>query len=77
LLFTPSHPIESSAATADQSKSPRGVSGFQLNDGNFTIWKVQGKLGGYIEYVLWYPKSASDINDFLDLTAIPTRLVAF
>ncbi|KAF8580355.1 glycoside hydrolase family 35 protein [Ramaria rubella] len=31
-------------------KSPRGISGFKLNDGNFTTWKVQGKLGGYTNY---------------------------
>ncbi|VDB87383.1 unnamed protein product [Peniophora sp. CBMAI 1063] len=29
-------------------KSARGVRGFQLNpEGNFTEWKVQGKIGGY------------------------------
>ncbi|GBE78934.1 Probable beta-galactosidase [Sparassis crispa] len=31
-------------------KSPRGIPGFQLNGGNFTVWKVQGKLGGYMNY---------------------------
>ncbi|KAH9948330.1 glycoside hydrolase superfamily [Amylocystis lapponica] len=31
-------------------RSPRGIPGFQLNSGNFTSWKVQGKLGGYTEY---------------------------
>jgi len=31
-------------------KSPRGIPGFQLNTGNFTVWKVQGKLGGYTDY---------------------------
>ncbi|KAK0221395.1 galactose-binding domain-like protein, partial [Armillaria fumosa] len=29
---------------------PRGVRGFQLNDGTFTDWKVQGKVGGYTNY---------------------------
>lgn len=37
-------------ATADTTKSPRGVRGFQLNNGNFTTWKVQGKVGGYLKY---------------------------
>ncbi len=32
-------------------KSPRGIPGFKLNNGNFTTWKVQGKLGGYTQYV--------------------------
>ena len=32
-------------------KSARGVRGFQLNpEGNFTEWKVQGKIGGYTAY---------------------------
>ncbi|EKM56228.1 glycoside hydrolase family 35 protein [Phanerochaete carnosa HHB-10118-sp] len=31
-------------------RSPRGIPGFQLNSGNFTTWKVQGKLGGYTNY---------------------------
>ncbi|KAJ3987841.1 glycoside hydrolase family 35 protein [Lentinula detonsa] len=34
----------------DDAKSPRGVRGFQINTGNFTEWKVQGKLGGYTNY---------------------------
>ncbi|KAF8994482.1 glycoside hydrolase family 35 protein [Cyathus striatus] len=28
-------------------KSPRGIRGFKLDTGNFTTWKVQGKVGGY------------------------------
>ncbi|TFK34230.1 glycoside hydrolase family 35 protein [Crucibulum laeve] len=28
-------------------KSPRGIRGFKLDTGNFTEWKVQGKVGGY------------------------------
>ncbi|TFY68957.1 hypothetical protein EVJ58_g705 [Rhodofomes roseus] len=34
----------------DSAKSPRGISGFQLNSGNFTEWRVQGKFGGYNGY---------------------------
>ncbi|KAF7978647.1 hypothetical protein HWV62_45156 [Athelia sp. TMB] len=37
-------------ADPDTSKSPRGVRGFQLDSGNFSEWKVQGKLGGYLNY---------------------------
>ncbi|KAG7089034.1 hypothetical protein E1B28_010744 [Marasmius oreades] len=34
--------------TQDQMKSPRGIRGFQLNpSGNFSEWRVQGKVGGY------------------------------
>ncbi|KAG2073391.1 glycoside hydrolase family 35 protein [Suillus decipiens] len=36
---------------ADFEKSPRGVRGFMLNTGNFSAWKVQGKVGGYTNYV--------------------------
>ena len=32
-------------------RSPRGIPGFALTGGNFTTWKVQGKLGGYTKYV--------------------------
>ncbi|PPQ66179.1 hypothetical protein CVT24_000156 [Panaeolus cyanescens] len=35
----------------DLEKSPRGVRGFALDNGNkFTVWKVQGKVGGYNGY---------------------------
>ncbi|KAJ6612834.1 glycoside hydrolase family 35 protein [Mycena sp. CBHHK59/15] len=34
----------------DSSKNPRGVRGFALDSGNFTEWKVQGKVGGYTGY---------------------------
>ncbi|OCH94229.1 hypothetical protein OBBRIDRAFT_789567 [Obba rivulosa] len=34
----------------DNERSPRGIPGFQLNTGNFTTWKVQGKIGGYTGY---------------------------
>jgi len=34
----------------DGEKSPRGIRGYRLNDGSFTEWKVQGKLGGYSRY---------------------------
>ena len=35
----------------DEVKNPRGVRGFALNKGNFSEWKVQGKIGGYNKYV--------------------------
>ncbi|KAI0092324.1 glycoside hydrolase superfamily [Irpex rosettiformis] len=31
-------------------RSPRGIPGFALTGGNFTTWKVQGKLGGYTNF---------------------------
>ncbi|KAH9850132.1 glycoside hydrolase superfamily [Lenzites betulinus] len=31
-------------------KSARGIPGFALNGGTFTTWKVQGKVGGYLDY---------------------------
>ncbi|KAF7789942.1 hypothetical protein EIP86_000890 [Pleurotus ostreatoroseus] len=34
----------------DTERSPRGIPGFKLTGGNFTTWKVQGKLGGYTNY---------------------------
>lgn len=30
-------------------KSARGIPGFALNGGSITTWKVQGKVGGYLE----------------------------
>lgn len=33
------------------SKSPRGIRGFKLDAGSFGEWKVQGKVGGYREFV--------------------------
>lgn len=36
-------------AGTNAPKSPRGVPGFQLNNGTFGAWKVQGKVGGYTE----------------------------
>ncbi|EIN12800.1 glycoside hydrolase family 35 protein [Punctularia strigosozonata HHB-11173 SS5] len=41
---------EASDETPDSSKSPRGIRGFSLSSGNFSSWKVQGKLGGYQDY---------------------------
>ncbi len=36
----------------DNEKSTRGIAGFDLvGDGNFTIWRVQGKVGGYLKCV--------------------------
>ena len=37
------------AASTDAEKSPRGVRGFELDNGNFGPWKVQGKIGGYMK----------------------------
>lgn len=34
----------------DTSKSPRGVRGFKLEGGSFSEWKVQGKIGGYVNF---------------------------
>ncbi|KAI1789917.1 glycoside hydrolase superfamily, partial [Ganoderma leucocontextum] len=31
-------------------KPARGIAGFHLNDGTFTTWKVQGKVGGYTNF---------------------------
>lgn len=31
----------------------RGIRGFQLNSGNFSEWRVQGKLGGYTKYAIF------------------------
>lgn len=42
----------------NQSKSPRGIRGFKLSSGNFTEWKVQGKIGGYKECVYRGPLHA-------------------
>ncbi|KAJ7231397.1 glycoside hydrolase family 35 protein [Mycena haematopus] len=41
---------ETDGDNADSSKNPRGVRGFALDGGNFSDWKVQGKVGGYIAY---------------------------
>ncbi|KZV98894.1 putative beta-galactosidase [Exidia glandulosa HHB12029] len=35
---------------ADTSKSPRGIRGALLIGGEFSSWKVQGKLGGYTQF---------------------------
>ncbi|KAG9019237.1 hypothetical protein FRB90_004799, partial [Tulasnella sp. 427] len=34
----------------DGSRSPRGIRGYELRNGQFLYWKVQGKLGGYRSY---------------------------
>ena len=34
---------------ANNEKSARGIAGFALQGGNFYTWKVQGKVGGYLE----------------------------
>ncbi|KAJ7174237.1 glycoside hydrolase family 35 protein [Mycena crocata] len=36
---------------AETSKNPRGVRGFLLEAGNFSDWKVQGKVGGYTGFL--------------------------
>ncbi|KAJ4481275.1 glycoside hydrolase family 35 protein, partial [Lentinula aciculospora] len=36
--------------TLNDPKSPRGIRGFQLDSGNFSEWRVQGKVGGYSGY---------------------------
>ncbi|KAF7335702.1 Glycoside hydrolase family 35 protein [Mycena venus] len=41
---------ETDGDNADTSKNPRGVRGFALDNGNFSDWKVQGKVGGYTAY---------------------------
>ncbi|KAJ7445072.1 glycoside hydrolase family 35 protein [Mycena latifolia] len=41
---------ETEGDNADASKNPRGVRGFALEGGNFSDWKVQGKVGGYIAF---------------------------
>ncbi|KAJ7092896.1 glycoside hydrolase family 35 protein [Mycena belliarum] len=41
---------ETEGDDADSSKNPRGVRGFALEGGNFSDWKVQGKLGGYTAF---------------------------
>ncbi|KIO23116.1 glycoside hydrolase family 35 protein [Tulasnella calospora MUT 4182] len=34
----------------DGSRSPRGIRGYDLHNGDFTYWKVQGKSGGFNNY---------------------------
>ncbi|KAJ6779264.1 glycoside hydrolase family 35 protein [Mycena vulgaris] len=41
---------ETEEDNADASKNPRGVRGFALEGGNFSDWKVQGKVGGYTAF---------------------------
>ncbi|KAF9465360.1 glycoside hydrolase family 35 protein [Collybia nuda] len=41
---------ETSGSNPNSSKGPRGIRGFKLDTGNFTTWKVQGKVGGYTNY---------------------------
>ncbi|KAK7019437.1 hypothetical protein VNI00_018047 [Paramarasmius palmivorus] len=43
----PSVPLK---LNSNSMKTPRGVRGFKLNDGNITTWKVQGKIGGYTNF---------------------------
>jgi len=41
---------QTDGAMTNASKSPRGVRGFQLNNGTFGTWRVQGKIGGYTRF---------------------------
>lgn len=43
--------LNESGSAIDEEKSPRGVRGFILNTGDFGEWKVQGKVGGYTNYL--------------------------
>ncbi|OAX38873.1 glycoside hydrolase family 35 protein [Rhizopogon vinicolor AM-OR11-026] len=43
--------LNESGAVIDEEKSPRGVRGFMLNTGDFGEWRVQGKVGGYTNYL--------------------------
>ncbi|KAK2463368.1 hypothetical protein APHAL10511_004594 [Amanita phalloides] len=36
---------------SEKIKGPRGIRGYKLNNGTFTTWKVQGKVGGYKGYL--------------------------
>ncbi|KAH8977974.1 glycoside hydrolase family 35 protein, partial [Lactarius hatsudake] len=42
---------QTDGSMTDASKSPRGVRGFKLNNGTFGTWKVQGKIGGYTDFL--------------------------
>ncbi|KIY63787.1 glycoside hydrolase family 35 protein [Cylindrobasidium torrendii FP15055 ss-10] len=41
---------ETNGGNPNSSKGPRGIRGFQLDSGNFSDWKVQGKVGGYTDF---------------------------
>ncbi|THU84979.1 glycoside hydrolase family 35 protein [Dendrothele bispora CBS 962.96] len=49
-VFIDNMGLNETQSTPDTSKSPRGVRGFMLDSGNFTEWKVQGKVGGYTNF---------------------------
>lgn len=59
---------DSTMLTGSQNfpKSPRGVRGFQLNTGNFSTWKLQGKVGGYTGYI--YASSLGRVLFFFSAT---------
>ncbi|KAI0059604.1 glycoside hydrolase family 35 protein [Artomyces pyxidatus] len=42
--------LNETQGSPETSKSPRGVRGFKLNNGTFSTWKVQGKIGGYTDF---------------------------
>ncbi|TFY77798.1 hypothetical protein EWM64_g6213, partial [Hericium alpestre] len=43
--------LNESGSTTNTPKSPRGVRGFKLDTGNFSDWRVQGKVGGYTGFL--------------------------
>ena len=55
MLLSNSEPrvmLKRDSANTDSSKSPRGIRGFKLDSNTtFGTWKVQGKIGGYNQYV--------------------------
>lgn len=64
--------VQDNMGIDEGEKSARGVRGFQLNpEGNFTEWKVQGKIGGYTECVSslsshTHPQVLTDAKSFPD-----------
>ncbi|ESK91113.1 glycoside hydrolase family 35 protein [Moniliophthora roreri MCA 2997] len=42
--------FDEAEVNSNSMKTPRGVRGFKLNKGEFTTWKVQGKIGGYTNF---------------------------
>ncbi|KAI0313595.1 glycoside hydrolase family 35 protein [Amylostereum chailletii] len=52
--------VQDNMGIDEGSKSARGVRGFQLNNGTFGEWKVQGKVGGYTGFL---DKTRGVMND--------------
>ena len=61
---------------ANEVKSPRGIRGFKLDVGHFTEWKVQGKVGGYTEYVFYITSQAIDPDFAYQLPRQSSRSVS-